>query len=60
MSKQVQPSVIKEPRKILVREIIPWAIVAVFVAASIGTIGGWFLHVEMLGDVKAQAVQLSK
>lgn len=56
----VQPQAIKEPRTVRVREIIPWGIVTVFTALTIGLIVGWFIHADMLGDVQAQAVQLSK
>jgi hypothetical protein len=49
------PSEHKAPKTVLVRELIPWMLVTVFVFSTIGLVAGWFFHANVAVE-KTQAV----
>lgn len=53
--KNPQPT-LKQPKSILVATIVPWIILTGLAFLVIGVISGYFIHVNIVGDAKAEVL----
>jgi len=47
----------KQPRKIMLREVVPYFVLSVLMSLAAGVILGYFLHVNIVGDARASVHQ---
>lgn len=50
----------KAPKTVLVRELIPWMIVAMFTFTTTGLITGWFFHANVAASTQTVQAPVSK
>lgn len=61
MKKNKTESGFAKPKKTVeVRVILPWMIIALIAASSIGLIAGWFFHSTAMQSVRLEAVEIVK
>ncbi|MDQ0825396.1 hypothetical protein QFZ60_001569 [Arthrobacter sp. B2I5] len=57
---EARPQEIKAPKTLMVREVVPWFIVAIMTFAVAGTITGWFIHSNVAISNQASIAAASK
>lgn len=59
-TQQAPFQVTPDPKMVMLREVIPWLLVAIFAFSVAGVITGWFIHASVATDFQTEMAIVSK